>query len=611
MASDEDRTIEDVVKDYASLQKSIDQVLKIKMADCKPDPADPNTTRCSVKDICSMKGIYTDGPILYQNAQGEKILNESYYSDRKMITACFKEQYADDIKAERDDYNTKLGNQHLKVILTLNKKLNELTTKYNQAAKIQKISSEILTISLEAGLKGDASNWDKKNATRADLATVIAQAEKRTKTTLNPDVKKYLLEIQFQKMNPAYEEELKRFEANLIPDYSNKNPFYDWSMLTDEKAAGGKKALDDNRAKLTQKAQDAYAIFQETQQDLLAYFDSKKNETNVDKIERIKERIKTIRFNPPRLTKELKDNCPNANAFYSAEDHSFTICPQMLEFPKMAIVETMAHEISHSYDSCSFSGKMYHTRMPPAVVEAPFEVNLKMQPILGSYSNTFYEDPEEMKIKDRMQDKMLYKDHPFSQTLSCLQDPKSVHAQAMNVADIKQKTKDALDELTRLGQNTPNNGKARQLNFLNDHQDFLDYFQGCDYSAAGSVLGKTQLMEAFADKIASEIVGKKLKALSKADAEKALLEISLPYDVCSNQDEGAAKLHNFAVKEGCSNYFENKTIEEKIVAGLSSVKSTFDPHPEGATRIERNILAQPDIRAALKCPADPGVKYCE
>ncbi|MGZ3790678.1 MAG: hypothetical protein ACXVCQ_19295, partial [Bacteriovorax sp.] len=450
--------------------------------------------------------------------------------------------------------------------------------------------------------------------TRNDLAAFLAQAEKRTKITLNPEIKKTLVEIQYLKKNQLYTEEVDVIEKALVPEVKSKDPFYDWALLTNEKAAGGTKALEENRARLINKTQEAYATFQDTQKEIVGYLESQKNEGNIDKIERIIERVKTVRFSPPRLTKTVEEHCKFPNAFYSINDHSFTVCPQMLDYPKMALMETMAHEISHSFDSCNFSGKMYKTRGPMLTEDAPFEVDIKMDPVSGNYQNTLNADPEGMNPKNRIQDKALYADHPFSKTLSCLQDSKSVGAQAVNLEEIKKKTKEKLAELTRIGQNTPNDPMARYLNFLNDHQkEYFDYFQGCDLSDNyGDTVARSQMQEAFADKMASEVIARKLKNASKIEAEKSVLEIVLAYDdVCMNEGTGATKVREFAVKEGCPHYFENMSEEKKILSALNIADPKFDSHPEEAIRIDRNLLAHPEIRKALKCTNDKGIKYCE
>ncbi len=605
--------LEDAILDYQDLQKEIDAILRVKTPDCMPGTdTGPGKTFCSLKDYCARNEVHTDAPVLYQNEKGEKIVNDEYYQMREDLRSCFLEKYAEDIKGKKDELASKLNATHLKQIIALNKKLNQLSDKYNQAGIIQKISTEILSMSLKAEVEGDVSPWDLEQPGEFQLAKVISLAEKHTKIKLNSEIKKTLVEIQLLKKDHRYLEQIDAFEKVIIPDAKNKDPFFDWTLLTDENAAGGKKALEANRARLIKKTQEAYGVFQETQKELLSYLESKKNENNIDKIERIKERVKTIRFHSPRLTDTLKQECVSPNAYYSPLDHSFTVCPQVLDYPKMALMDAMAHEISHSFDSCNFSGKMYKIPGPEILSEeAPFEVDIKMDPIEGNYTNTLNEDPEDLSPKDKIQDKIKYFDHPFSKTLSCLQDPKSVGAQSLRPDVIAAKTKEELAELTRLGQNNPKNKKARYLNFLNDHQkDYFDYFQGCDYKGAG--LARSQMQEAFADHMASEIMARKLKSSSKTEAEKSILEIVLAYgNVCSNEGRAATKLRAFAVNEGCLHYFENMNEEQKIIQGLSIVDPQFNPHTEIAVGIDRNLLAHPVIRKALKCSEDKGIKYCE
>ncbi len=612
-AQDQGRILAETIKDYAKLQSELDGLLKIKSPDCLPGTISTSLKNyCSIKDMCTKREVRVDDPILYINEKGEKIINENYYFIRDGVRTCLKEKYADVIKERRDELAAKLRTIHLQKIIDANKLLIKLSDKYNQGTKIQKISAEILTISLESAMRNEESEWQKDKGSHDELAKVIAQAEKRTKISLNSEVKKTLIEIHYLKFNATYPEEVARFEDAIIPQTKINDPFYDWSLLKDEKVAGGPARLAFNRAKLTEKSQEAYALFQETQKEMVSYLESKKNESNVDNMDRIISRVKTIRFNPPRLTNTLTTVCESPNAFYSAKTHSFTICPQMLNFPKIALMETIAHEIAHSYDSCNFSGKMYQKKGPLIIEEAPFEVEIKTEPINGNYRNTFDDDPTDLKLKDKIQEKIKYADHPFAKTLSCLQDPASVGAKAIDPADITKKAKASLEALIKLGQNTPENSKARYVNYLITNQkDYFDYFQGCNNIESSSVL-RSQLQEAFADKMATEIVARKLQSASKVDAEKSMLEISLGYNnICSNEGQSNAKIREFAAKNGCKNFYENKTNEEKILNGISISDPEFDPHPNSALRIERNLMSHPIIRKALNCPIEKGLKYCE
>ena len=125
----------------------------------------------------------------------------------------------------------KLEFEHLNKILEANKKLKALTKKYYQGAKIQKISSEVLTMSLESGLAGVESDWNKLNPDRLLLNEFITKAEKRTNTTLRPEVKKILVEIEFLKKDKLYSEQLDTFEEEILPQTEVKDPFYEWNSL--------------------------------------------------------------------------------------------------------------------------------------------------------------------------------------------------------------------------------------------------------------------------------------------------------------------------------------------------------------------------------------------
>lgn len=611
-AESEDESLKTSVEKYQSVQKELDELLRLKTADCAPGTKlDPSRTYCSVKDFCSRSEVHIDEPILYQNDKGEKIINEQYYQTRGDVRSCLQEKYVDEFKAMREELTTKLRTNHLKKIIAANRELTRLADKFHQGSNIQKISAEILTMSVELGMSGVISDWEKDRATRVDLASLLSKAQQRTKLSLHPKIKETLIEIQYLKQNHLYNDEVAEVEREWVPEVKIKDPFFEWELLKDEKAAGGKEALALNRARLVNKTQEAYYLFQDVQKDMISYLESKKNEKNLKNIERIIERIKTIRFNPPRLTDKVYQKCKFPNAYYSGANHSFTICPQMLDFPKIVLREAIAHEIPHSYDSCYFSGKMYKTNGPSVVSEAPFEIDIKMNTVVGNYKITLDEDPEGLELKNIIQDKALYIDHPFSTTLSCLQDTKSVAAQSMELETIKIKTDEALAKLSDLGENNSHNKKARVINFLESNQkDFFAYFQGCHLD--GNTLARTQMQEVLSDKISSEMVVEKLKSLPKEEVEKAILEIGLSYgDLCTNEGNDSAKFRAFAISEKCPKYFENKILEDKIVAGLEAMAPAFEPHPETSIRINRNLLAHPAIRKVLKCPDDSKVKYCE
>ena len=571
---------------------------------------------CSVESFCKLSNIQKDSPWIYQSINGRKIVNNSYYADRAYINSCLRETFSDDIQAKRDDLTTQLKATQLKKIIAANKALTALIDKYGQGAKVQKISSEILTLSMQDGLAQTDESWERDFATRTDLAAVITKAEKITKIVLNPEVKKALLDLQYLKKNPNYQAELDKFEARVVPEVKMTNPLFNFELLTDAKAAGGQKALLANQDLLKQRTIDGFKIFQETQNEIIEYLESKRNETNVTKIERAIDRVKTIKFKAPRLTESLVKICTSPNAFYDSNDHSMSLCPQFLDFPATTIKETFAHELSHSFDSCNLSGEKYQVKGPQIVEAAPFEIDFPMPPLPNNFVKTAWDDVVDnprANPKNKLQDKMLYADHPFSKTLSCLQGTDSVGAISNDPKTVSAKVKAELQDLSQAGENTPSNARARYLNYFDQHQeDYFNYFQGCDLKEGGQTLGRSQLQEAFADKMASEIMARNFQILSKVDAQRAVLEIILGYDdVCTNENSSEEKLRNYAAKYGCKNYFENKTHESKMLEALRISDPLFDPHPMTSKRIERSLFAHPEILKALQCPQVAGVKYCE
>lgn len=602
-----------VLLDYQTLQKEVDDLLKIKKPDCLPNPSADEKNFCELKNYCELKELHKDDPLIYQNEQGEKIVNDEYYEMRNNITSCLREKFADEIKEKKEELSLKLGNEHLKKILAANKLLSAQVSKYGQGNALSRISMEITNITLEAGLNAEAPVWGNKSSESSELLAVIALAEKRTRLKLNPEIKKTLIAIEQLKLNPSYKIELEKFESRIIPESTPKDPFYDWSQLLSEKAAGGTQKLKLNRQNLQQKSQDVYNVFEETRSDLLIFLNEKKNEKNSKQIERIIERVKTIKFNTPRLTAELKENCKYPNAFYNSRNHSFTICPQFLNFPRISLKETIAHEIAHSFDSCNLSGNFYKSMGPEIVEDAPFEVDIKKSPVLGNFRNTRGEEPKELKAKNKIQEKMLYADNPFSKTLSCLTDPRSVGALTPDLNELKRKALEELALLTKQNQNNDKNAKARGLNyFINNADDYFSYFEGCNNSNFGDSLGRSQMQEAFADKISSEIISRDLAHSSALSAKTKVLEIALGYgNVCPNETAVATKFRDFAVKNGCGDFIENMSNEKRILSEMNLVDPAFNPHPEVQKRLENSLMAHPTIRRVLQCPTDKGVKYCE
>lgn len=619
--ADSQEGIVDALKSYQLLLEELQRAQKVPKRDCSTDgqsdgPKNETKSYCSIQEFCSDPSINYDSPILYQNSSGRQIENFAYFRSRQSIRACLKEGHKDQLQFIRDKAVDRLKAGHIKKIIAANKKLNKLADRYKQRESLQKVSSAVLELSLLAGLNSGESNWDAKEAPPTLLKNMLTLAEKKAKVKLHPDIKATLIDIQLLKNNPTYLSQMQTIEEALIPEVRSQDPLNNWSLLTDEAQTGGQKALEKNRERLVLKTQAGYELFKDTQAEMIRYFESRKNEMNKENIERIIERVQTMSFTPPRLIEGLEEHCAKgANALYDEEKHSLILCPQLLNYPEMEMIETMAHEMSHSFDSCALSKRMYKLKGPEVVGDAPFEIEIKMKPQAFYRLESGFQLIEEKK-PGLTQDRMSYKDHPFSQTMSCLQDPQSLGAVGIDRTQIQKKVQERLEELERLGQNNSQNKEARYLNFLNNHKEaYFDYHEGCNFSESTDLIGRSQLIEGFADKMASEVVARKMQKLSQSQAQRAMLEIILSYraggTICTNESKSETLLREFAEKEGCKDYYANYSNEEKMLKGLEILDPKFTTHSDDQKRIERIFLAHPMIRKALNCSEKVGMKYCE
>lgn len=612
----EEKTLVEATLDFKNLKLELDALLKIKIAKCAPEmeACPPSSSHnCEAKTFCQSSDIHNDRPVLYENSSGQKVVNTKYFKDQAQVISCLREKYSEEIKTQNEDLTIELKTNHLLALKAANKKLTLLTAKHNQGKALSKISAEILNQSIELGLNMESSDWEKAGAAKFDLELTITMAEKKTGLKLVPEIKSTLVQIQYLKNNPQYIKEVEAMDSALFPESKIADPLYNWDLLIDESAAGGKTALAKNQKDYNQKVQKAHELFTYTQAEMLKYLNSKKTKKNAQQMDRLIERAKTLKFSPPRLTSELKDNCTSPNAYYSPKTHSLVICPQYLNYPKMALMETMAHEIAHSFDSCNLSGNFYKYKKPEVVLEAPFELDVVVASDPYLYRNNRGADASGINEKNKIQKPMLYADHPFSSTMSCLENQKSVGAKVSDIETLRLQAKNRLNELKKLGATPENLIEARGLaKYIANEKEYFDYFRGCDNNNFGNLLGRSQMQEAFADKIATDILANEFKKQSPAEAKTTMLELVLGYDnICARESKPSVMLRDFALKNGCPNYLENQTTELSILKAMDLVDPLYDTHPNAGVRIEKNLMAHPDIRRALKCPVDKGVVYCE
>lgn len=138
-----------------------------------------------------------------------------------------------------------------------------------------------------------------------------------------------------------------------------KDPFLYLEQFYDEKAAGGAKQLNANKALLQKETKRAETIFKESMSKITKVLESRRNGQNSKSIDNLLARLKDLKFvvqSPNTSKKDLfEQGCEFANAAYQPFKHTVLMCPQMLNMPESTLFFTLAHEIGHAIGPCNSS----------------------------------------------------------------------------------------------------------------------------------------------------------------------------------------------------------------------------------------------------------------
>jgi hypothetical protein len=606
-------SLTEALKDYQTVQKMLQSITNPPEKYCEiPLSNSFLKTDCTLQSFCQNSKLNYDQLYLYKNAKGESILNEELLKESKNIFECIKISKSDDLDNLKIELTKTYGSNYLKTLQQENKKLMELTAKYNQGSNISKISSDLLNEQLKLGIGSEDSEIIRKKYSRDEINQLLSDSEKRLKIKLPIDLKKSMIEVQYLLRNPEYKINIDNKISNYFPGLNLSNPMLNWSLIYDSSVAGGVKTNEKNQLIYKAKVQKTFGYFQETKKEMIAYLQSTKTTKNSLMIERAIERIDTITFRPMDFSKSDLESCKTPNAYYTPEHHEFFLCPQYLDYPEMSIKETIAHELTHSIDSCAFSKETIQYKSPRVVEDSPIDIDFNLNQSTNKLGlNLNYDIHEDEKA---INSKIPFKDHPFYQTIQCLTYSKSANARQLDKDLFIQKNNELLNFLTSIGQNNIKNLKYKNAKYFHDNaEDYFKYYAGCDFSSENVPEANTQLEEAFADKISAEVVNRMLKNKNGNEAKDAILEIASGYsDSCPNVNAKTNYLNELEKKYNCKSFIDNKTKDERIVIQMQEVGVTkLNTHPSPFLRINNILMAHPEIRKKLNCKEDKGVKYCE
>ncbi len=368
-----------------------------------------------------------------------------------------------------------------------------------------------------------------------------------------------------------------------FPQARVDDPFAYPEKFINEEAAGGKASLARHQVTL-QKAQDrAGKVFDETRMHLMDYLKKIRTKANASQIDNMIARTQSVKLTYPQMKGSLRDlasaGCDSPNAWYSASDHSIIICPQFLNYPEAALFWTLAHEFSHAFDPC-------HLSMDFSKQGAIF--------------------PDWMDDFTRSQKKefpaVASKKNPFSKVISCLQGSKStgvaIPSKAVLIREADQELQEFKKEAKELGMQDLDSIVAENRERKKTIQTQYDEFKACP-----QLTGRGHICESFADWIASEVLAEKLQKIQEASkAREYAFSSQAVFWGTSCRNIRQNLLNSLKSAKKC---LSAEDIQRFLATGEESLH-----HLSPSRRMNRILLANPQIKKALGCQGGEDVQLC-
>jgi hypothetical protein len=509
--------------------------------------------------------------------------------------------------------------------------------------EISNASAKIAFDNLEKG-KSDFNDSLLEDVSREQIGKQLDELEKVAGKKLSEESRKAYIESNFLQMSQPNMGLGKADDSSKEWKQLNENPFLNPKLFVDSKRAGSKEQVLKNQALFQQEVDRSYGIFTTTQKQLLTYLEEKRTPENSTSIDNVKKRIETIRLTFASPAKP-GGGCPGPNAFYLPEDHSFHLCPQIMQMPAESLKMIIAHELVHSIDSCTLSSDLLavqgkkmsddDSKMGGGADEEKRKQYLRLQREKNGIYDLIPKNPQPMSDTNYVVDDILgtvkpslshiyqnpkvaieasgvpYDSHPFLNTLKCVQGQDSIGARATSVEDFTKSLDEKIKKEKATGateQSSPS--LVKEVQARAQAEEFMSKYGGCsDFSA---IEGKSQLQEVFADKIALEVVARDLATKSPEERRAGVFESAGLFLAMACPNVGARvvqKTEAFLKEHKCGDYSnQNAAIAQQA---LQAQKRSKDEHPWEVDRIDRLLLAHPDLRRDLGCSGNSDVRYCQ
>ncbi len=387
---------------------------------------------------------------------------------------------------------------------------------------------------------------------------------------------------------------------NPFPQALVNDPFAYPELLEDEEKAGGKENLIKYQNQVRKEAQRAENIFKDTKTRVIKLIEKRRTAGNKNEIDNMVQRIQQTEFAAPKLGDKFEtlavQGCEMPNAFYQPSLNTVTICPQLLNLPDAAIVSTLAHELGHAIDPCAMTYTYSKNDKD--------QVQLDMPPYLGG--------PPLDEIKPQIP--AVFPDkNPLKEVISCLNSPASMGIKIPSQQellkavdqfeeDLRKETQEAQEE-----NEGPNDLSDATVADLEDQRKAIrnNYNK---YLHCGRFTNNGHTQEAFSDWIASQVIAEKLTEIKSSEKarEYAFESQGVFFSTeCENVKQSTSARIQKATGPHCSMFGE---LMEQYKALEPQNSST---HPKTSLRVNKVVLAKPEIQKALGCKPGQNTKECK
>ncbi len=315
------------------------------------------------------------------------------------------------------------------------------------------------------------------------------------------------------------------------------------------------------------------------------------------------EKISSIKFLDPQSREiRFQPECQGilGNAFYRADLHVFTICPAMLNNPDAMLVAVIAHEFTHSIDSCESQGTLYEIDRDKIPVKDPPNASRGLSSILATWRTrdprfSLYNIrgnamvdlgamPDDLQTLEQMgvlkvkTPGVPFERYPFAAAYQCLTTGQRAF-DSVQASDVQRFASDVARAHGRFGQAAEKTAFEKKL-----IQAILNTNRQCWKVAAND-----QMQEVMSDWVAAQVMGRYLEQHPpKAESEKLAAGGFFAALACTSR-KLAADAEATAARPS------------NIITDANATLRDQDPHPPGLRRFNDIYMAEPRTRRALGC----------